>query len=448
MFDLATIAKICNGKLVAADDAAGASVIQTAAFDSREIASGDLFVALRGEKTHGHAYIAQAQAQGAVAALVEQKQTTDLPQIVVGDSRVAFTQLAAARREQFPNTIIAITGSNGKTTVKEMVTAICRAAYGDEQVHCNRGNYNNDLGVSLTLMSLQNSHRVLVAEVGMDRAGELTALREILQPHIMLVNNAQRAHIGFFDSVQAIARAKGELLAGAGGIALINSDDPHYTLFQELASGHEIISFGMNDNAHVHGTAMRAGVTIAGIEIPLQVQGEHNAANAIAAAAVGRVMGIPMDAIQQGLSAFGGVAGRLQTIPLKADSVIIDDTYNANPDSVLAAIAVLQKAAAQNELKPILVLGDMLALGDGAHDEHEKIIQHCLQKKIQVMTWGSTLQAVMESLQQNEHHFASKTAIADALLQQLKQEAACVLVKGSRGCSMEAVVKAITAAAA
>lgn len=441
VFDLAAIANICNGQLAAADSThAGKTMIRHAVFDSREVGSDDLFVALPGEQTDGHAYVQHAQQSGAAGAVVAQPQACALPQIVVSDSRAAFTQIATARRAQFANTVIAITGSNGKTTVKEMTASICRAAYGDAKVHCNHANYNNDLGVAHTLMQLLQTHRVLIAEVGMDHAGELTALKETLQPHIMLVNNAQRAHIGHFGSTEAIARAKGELLAGEGGVAIINADDPHADLWREVASRHEIITFGLNDEAHVCAHPSKKGVVINGVEIPLQVAGEHNVANAAAAAAVARVMGIGMDAVAAGLAGFAGVAGRTQLVALDNGSLLINDTYNANPDSTAAALAVLKQVTKQHGCRPILVLGDMLALGESAHAEHEKIVKHCLQHEIAVRTYGSILKGVMASLAQSDNHYATHAALAQAVNAELAQQTCCVLVKGSRGSAMEGVI--------
>ena len=440
------IAEAIGGRVIPA----GAADVEVArgVIDSRRVEAGDLFVALPGTHAHGHDLVDAARARGAAAAMVERECESSIAQVVAKDSRVGLLRWAQAARARFADTVIAITGSNGKTTVKEMVAAICRAAYGDAAVHCNSGNYNNELGVALTLTGLRDGHRVLVSEVGMDSAGEITRLKAILRPHIMLINNAQRAHLGNFNSVEDIARAKGELVAGAGGIALLNCDDPHYAQWRDTAARHEIVSFGHGAGAQVRGVASAAGVAVCGIDIALRVLGAHNVANATAATATARALGIPIDAVVSGLSRFGGAPGRLQLREVAGGGAIIDDTYNANPDSTLAAAAALRTLARKRNQRAVLALGDMLELGDSATALHRSVLAQCRDWGVEVFGVGDITRAALDDMGLARAAYANKELLAEAVAARMRKSPCCVLVKGSRAMKMETVAAALTGARA
>ena len=441
---LATVAASGGGALTPA--AAAAVVATGAAIDSRRLRRGDLFFALAGARADGHQYVAAALRGGAVGAVVARRQDTVLPQIVSPDPQQALMAVAAAWRRQLSAAVVAVTGSNGKTTVKEMLAQICRAAYHDEAVHCSQGNYNNHLGVPLTLLAAKKEHQVIVAEAGMDAAGEITQLGALLRPHVAVINNAQRAHIGNFSSVADIARAKGELLPclRENGTAVLCADSPYFSLWRRLATGRNILSFGFSATATVRGKAVAGGLRLGDRFIRLRVPGRHNQHNALAAAAAARALGLSTDAVCRGLEAYAGFRGRLSVSPLAGGSVLIDDSYNANPESAMAALAVLQQTAASIAALPLLVMGDMLALGDAesAH-AHAELVAACTAARVRVFGFGEAMQAAGGDI-----HFSTKKEIVTAVRRLLEKEKVCVLVKGSRGMGMEEVAQALTSASA
>ena len=296
--------------------------------DSRTIQPGDLFIALRGEKFDGGRFVAQALEQGAVGVVLDRTQASEIEAAIrVDDTRLALGKLAAAWRVRFRLPVVAITGSNGKTTVKEMLAAILRMEAGsDAAVLSTEGNFNNDIGLPLMLLRLRETHQFAVLEMGMNHAGEIDYLTRLAQPAVAVVNNAMTAHIGFLGSVEAIARAKGEIFNGlsVAGIAVFNADDPHAWVWREINAQHSVIDFGLNSIrrpcvGNIQPTDFGAALTLslpgATLDITLQVPGEHNVMNALAAAAAAFALDISLRSIVAGLSGFTGVKGRLQRKP-------------------------------------------------------------------------------------------------------------------------------------
>lgn len=417
--------------------------------DSRAIQPGDLFIALRGAKFDGGAYAAAALAQGAVGVVLDHRQAPDIEHAIrVDDTRLGLGRLAAAWRARFRLPVVAITGSNGKTSVKEMLAAILRVEAGeDDAVLQTEGNLNNDIGLPLMLLRLREHHRFAVLEMGMNHAGEIDYLTRLARPDVALVNNAMTAHIGNLGSVENIARAKGEIFSGLGvsGIAVFNADDPHASLWRDLNAARSVTDFGLHAPAAVRGRYVATGfgaelmLTLphATLEIDLQVPGEHNVMNALAAATAASVLDVALRSIVTGLSQFTGVRGRMQRKSGLAGSTFIDDTYNANPDSVKAALQVLAARAGTK----ILVLGDMGELGADAAPMHADIGRAAREAGVdRLFALGDMTRETVTAFGRGAMHFER----IEELLAQLENELSSdttVLVKGSRFMQMERVVK-------
>ena len=428
--------------------AIGADVAYTSvATDSRNLPQGCLFVALRGERFDGHTFAARALESGAAAVMVEADAGLKLsPALVVDDTRLALGKLAAWQRAQNPARLLAITGSNGKTTVKEMVAAILAVEVGQAAVLSTQGNLNNDIGMPLTLLRLAPQHRYAVIEMGMNHAGEIDYMSRLAQPDVALVNNALRAHLEGLGSIEAVARAKGEIYAGLrpDGVALINADDPHADLWHRLVEGRRVVTFGLSSGdiraEHQLGE-FRAQLTLhtpAGIiSTQLEVPGLHNVRNAVAAAAAAQVLGASPGSIARGLASFTGIKGRLQRHPCILGASLIDDTYNANPDSVAAAIQVLATQPGQR----ILVLGDMGELGSGGAELHKEIGILAKRAGIQrLLALGDKSTEAVHGFGAGAMHFER----IEELLAEIETALApdvTVLVKGSRFMKMERVVQ-------
>ncbi|MEW6678140.1 MAG: UDP-N-acetylmuramoyl-tripeptide--D-alanyl-D-alanine ligase [Pseudomonadota bacterium] len=412
--------------------------------DTRKLTPGCLYVALKGANFDGHAFVAKAMEQGAAAVMVaDASPLTPHPSLRVDDTRLALGRLAAWHRSRMPARLAAITGSNGKTTVKEMLASICAADAGESAVLATAGNLNNDIGMPLTLLNLTPAHRYAVIEMGMNHAGELSYLTRLAQPDVALVNNALRAHLGFFDGVEAIARAKGEIYEGLkpDGVAIINADDPHAGMWRGLNGDRQIMSFGCDAQADVRigdGYPSLVLHSPAGtIETTLQVPGEHNRRNAAAAATVALALGISPATIARGLSAYSGTKGRLQVHPCLMGATLIDDTYNANPDSVLAAIGVL---AARPGTR-ILVLGDMGELGPTAPALHREVGEKAKAAGIQrLLCLGELSVNTAQGFGAGGMHFERIEELLAEVEQALGTDVT-VLVKGSRFMQMERVVQ-------
>jgi UDP-N-acetylmuramoyl-tripeptide--D-alanyl-D-alanine ligase len=426
--------------------AIGADVeLASVSTDSRAIPAGALFVALRGERFDGHAFAAKAMELGAAAVMADHD-TGASPALLVDDTRLALGRLAAWHRANMPAKVLAITGSNGKTTVKEMLAAILAAHVGAEAVLATTGNLNNDIGMPLTLLRLAPKHQFAVIEMGMNHPGELDTLSRLAQPDAALVNNALRAHLEGLGTVEAVARAKGEIYIGLkpDGAALYNADDPNASIWLGLTEGKRRIGFGLihgEVRANCRLTPMGAALTLhtpdGALDIALNVPGEHNARNAVAAAALAWSQGVPPAAIAAGLAGFGGVKGRLQSHACILGARLIDDTYNANPDSVAAAIAVLAAQPGQR----ILVLGDMGELGPGAEALHAEIGARAKAAGIdRLLCLGEMSVHAASAFGAAGMHFERIEELLAEVEQALGPEVT-VLVKGSRFMKMERVVK-------
>ena len=461
----------------------GAQMTRDAAFDSvstdsRQAAPGALFVALRGETFDAHDFLEQVAARGVAAVVVEKlPDNFPLPAIVVPDTLAALGRIGHQWRKQFAIPVIGVTGSNGKTTVKEMIASILAAAFGVDARLATQGNLNNEIGVPLTVMRLTGMHHAAVVELGMNHPGEIARLAAIAAPTVALVNNAQREHQEFMHTVEAVARENGSVLAAlpADGVAVFPGDDEYTDLWRELAGDHDVLTFGLSDacdvsatytansfgsELHVTSSPRRRGSMLSQQEsqgeqdrklsvgprlrgddedtftIRLAAAGTHNVRNALAAIACTLAAGIPVEAIVRGLEAFAPVNGRLQRKQAANGATVIDDTYNANPDSVRAAIDVLAQAAEPR----ILVLGDMGEVGTQGPEFHEEIGAYAATRGIgTVLATGDLARHMSGSGAQHYEQFDDLLAALDKQLG--SKSDATVLVKGSRFMKMERVVQ-------
>lgn len=447
MMLLSQVAQLLGGRLVGED-----VEFQGVSTDSRKIVSDDLFVALKGENFDGSEFVAVAANAGAVAALVNESdtQTFACPVIMVKNTREALGQLAAQWRCRFSLPVVALTGSNGKTTVKEMLAAILREACHDtDHVLATTGNLNNDIGMPLTLLQLRKHHRYAVIEMGMNHPGEIDYLSRIARPDVALINNAASAHLAGLGTLEAVARAKGEIFAGlsANGIAVINADDSYAPLWRDMARGHRVVDFALDAEAAVgacwdvtaYGIQMEITTPSGMVNVNLNVPGAHNARNALAAAAAAVALHVPLEAIRTGLEAFTGVAGRLQRKPGKNGATVIDDTYNANPASMRAALQVLAQAPG----KRIFAMGDMGELGEQERSLHAEIGEFARRLCIQrLYALGELSLEAVQAFGKGARHFANVEDLCDALDAELDANTT-VLVKGSRFMKMERVVQCL-----
>jgi UDP-N-acetylmuramoyl-tripeptide--D-alanyl-D-alanine ligase len=448
--------------------------------DTRSLQQGDLFVALRGERFDAHDYLLQARAAGAAAALAEQGLVeAGLPGLIVPDALAALQQLATAWRARLDLPLIAVTGSNGKTTVTQMIAAILRAWLGDAAL-ATAGNFNNHIGVPLTVLRLRQDasvhHRAAVLELGMNHPDEIAQLAAIAQPTVALVNNAQREHQEFMVSVEAVALENGAVFAAlpATGTAVFPADELHAPIWRALAGNRAQITFGRHGAADVTADALWVAGQVLGqiaaevvgeaadpsdahwalrlrtpagtVDLRLQAAGEHNVRNALAAAAAAIAAGAPLAAIAQGLQAFRPVAGRSQTSAIQLHGrpvTLVNDSYNANPDSVRAAIDLLATLPAPRWL----VLGDMGEVGDQGTAFHAEVGAHARSAGIeQCWTAGAQCAAAASAYGSGARHFDQVAGLIAALA--TAPACASVLVKGSRFMRMETVVAALQARSA
>ncbi len=417
--------------------------------DTRTVRPGELFVALVGPSFDGHDFVAEAAQQGAAGAVVSRAVEADFPLLYVEDTREALGRLAAARRAAFDIPVVGITGSNGKTTIKEMTAAILaqRGA-----VLATRGNLNNDIGMPLTLLRLADSHRYAVIEMGANHPGEIAYLTGIARPTAAVINNAGPAHLEGFGDVAGVARAKGEIFQGLadGGTAVINADDAYADLWRDATRDRMQLCFGIETtDAQVRAASIAAGaagtqftlITPQGsVDIALRLPGRHNVMNALAASALALAAGAQPADIKAGLDGLEAVGGRLHAVAGRGGARVIDDTYNANPASLAAALAVL----AANAGTRILVLGDMGELGGEASVLHQQAGKQARAAGIdRLYGIGELSRLAVSAFGEGGRHFADHAALAQALLPELGADFT-VLIKGSRSSRMERVVEVLT----
>jgi UDP-N-acetylmuramoyl-tripeptide--D-alanyl-D-alanine ligase len=431
----------------------GAEVLQRVHTDTRSLQPGDLFVALRGERFDAHDFLPQARAQGAAAALAQAGLlAAGLPGIEVPDTTEALGALAAGWRAQFQLPLIAVTGSNGKTTVTQMLATILHVHAGDAAL-ATRGNLNNAIGVPQTLLRLEAHHRIAVVELGMNHPGEIHALANMAQPTVALVNNAQREHLEFMHTVEAVAHENGAVLAAlpAHGVAVFPSDDDYTPVWQTLAGSRQVMTFSDTDpDATVRATAqwknlawdLRIETPVGAASVHLQLAGRHNVRNALAACACALAAGVPLAAVVAGLNAFVPVQGRSRAFAVRhADHAItvVDDSYNANPDSVRAAIDVLAALPGPQ----LLVLGDMAEVGEQGPQFHAEAGAYARSVGIShLYAVGDLAVHACAAFGLQAVHFANMPSLQTAVLHALP-DVASVLVKGSRFMRMEQVVQTI-----
>ena len=440
-----------------------AVAIQRVHTDTRTLAPGDLFVALHGERFDGNDFLAEARAKGAVAAIcqgdaaLEKLRQAGLPGLVVPDAKRALASLATHWRAQFSLPLIAVTGSNGKTTVTQMIASILRADQPDACL-ATQGNLNNDIGVPLTVLGLRAHHRIAVVELGMNHPGEIAVLAAIAQPTVALVNNAQREHLEFMQTVEAVAQENGAVIDAlpTDGVAVFPADDDFSALWADKAGARDRLCFGATQQAGAQvwviqalwsGAAWQvlASTPQGELHYALHIAGAHNVKNSLAAVACALAAGVPLSAIAAGLEAFEPVKGRSRALLVRHrghDMTLVDDTYNANPDSVRAAIDVLAALPGPR----LLVLGDMGEVGDQGPQFHAEALRWALAQQIEkiIVTGVACTQAAtaMDAIDV----YADMAAVQMAVLAALP-EVASVLVKGSRFMKMERVVEAIVQAA-
>ena len=437
------------------DQARDQAQIQGLAFhgcstDSRGLAPGNLFVALRGERFDGHDYVQSAEARGARALLIERAVRHERPALIVADSGRAMGRLAEAWRERLGLPVVAVTGSNGKTTVKEMIAGILS---GVGATHATEGNLNNAVGVPLTLFGLAKRHRYAVVEMGASQAGEIAWLSAITRPDVALITQCAPAHLAGFGSIAGVARAKAEIYAGlrAGGTAVINADDEYADFWRDscrvqrqktfaIEAGADVRAMNLEVSASSPGTCFELSAAEGRIGIRLPLAGRHNVLNALAAAACCLSLGVDLAAIRRGLEQAEAVRGRLQIKNGRAGLRIIDDSYNANPASLSAALDVLGGYAGRR----YLALGDMAELGDSARELHIEAGQKARAARLDgLFTLGELSAHAARAFGPGARHFAAFDALMRAL-QPLAAREVTLLVKGSRAMRMERVVRALT----
>ena len=447
MGTLTMVAESVKGHLVGADRA-----FDSVSTDTRTLQPGQLFFALHGENFDAATFVAEAERRGAAGAVVEQRQSCDLSQVEVSDARRALGQWGKNWRAQFSISVIAVTGSNGKTTVKEMIASILAQELGDRaELLVTEGNLNNEIGLPLTVLKLCDRHRIAVLEMGASHPKEIAYLADIAAPGIGVVTNAGVAHLEGFGSEEAVAAAKGELFEAlsVGGIAIINRDDRFFETWRSLAGEATVYSFGLDDAADCRASDIQE--TVAGeqselkfdirsgddtVQVRLPMAGAHNVRNALAATAAARAAGASWDAVRRGLAAMDNVSGRLRAVPGSGGATIYDDSYNANPGSVGAAIDFLAAHTGQTWL----VLGDMAELGPESLQLHREIGAEARKKGVsRLFCVGEQSRAAAEGFGKEARWFTDIQSLADTIMA-MPKDGVTILMKGSRCMGLEKLV--------
>ncbi len=443
---LSRIAQLAGGRLLG-DDA----TVDGVATDTRKLpdATGRalLFVALKGENFDGHAHVADAAARGAVAALVSEEDDAAIPQIIVADTQLALAAFARGMQRERATRVFAVTGSNGKTSVKSLLLSILQQAGG---AYANPGNFNNEIGLPLALIDAPDEARFAVYEMGAGKPGDIKYLTDIVRPDVALVNNIAPAHLERMGTLLNVADTKAAIYdaLGSDGIAVINADDAFAPYFAERAHGHRILRFGLEASSDIQardiqldrqGSRFRLVTPAGDADITLALPGRHNIANALAAAAMTLAAGIDIDQVKAGLEAARPVAGRGVAQRLASGAELIDDSYNANPGSTHAAIDTLASGGGE----AWLVLGDMRELGADEVALHAEVGRRAKAAGIaRLYALGSLAGHAADAFGEGAHRFESHEAMAEALRGGLR-EGVRVLVKGSRGSAMDRVVAAL-----
>ncbi len=414
-------------------------------FDSRRLQPGATFIALRAARD-GHDFVAAAKERGATAAIVSREVDCDLPQLLVTDTLTALSDLAHWWRAFYQGSLALVTGSNGKSTTKEMLRMILTAFAGEERVIATHGNFNNSIGLPLMLLNIEPAHSYAVVEAGMNAAGEIARHTRLARPQLGIITNAGRAHLGQFRDAEGIARAKGELLGSmpTGATAVLNADDRFYPMWLEMASHLDVVSFS---HAGRQATCRRIPGrdfvyvfegSVQHNELNLQVTGEHNEKNALAAAAAAWRMGVPHESVRRGLEDFAGVPGRQEVIATE-DFVLINDAYNASPESFQAAIDSLR---ARPETRKFLAMGDMLELGADGAQLHRDVISYAQAAGItDILAYGPLASEAAAAA--GLRSCPDKQEMIAELATAMQPGDCAVLVKGSHGMHMEEVVAAL-----
>lgn len=440
------VSEILQGELV------GASVpVSGLSIDTRTLVNGDIYLAIKGEQFDGHDFIAQAQQQGAGAMIVSKKVDTDLPQLIVKDTRIALAELAGALRNKLQLKVCAITGSNGKTTVKEMIATILAV---NSQVLFTQGNFNNDIGVPLTLLRLNQQHQYAVIEMGANHRGEIAYTSHYAKPDVSVITNVGPAHIEGFGSIEGVANAKAEIIQSLtdAGVAILNADDPFYSLWQELAGKRKVLSFGLSPAADISAENIITqeqdqqfkacfDLVAEGNSVPVELTlaGEHNVKNALAASAACLALGIGLEQIQTGLQNVKAVNGRLQLFTSAAGIKLINDTYNANPASLTVALEVLKQCPGEKWL----ALGAFGELGADSESIHSEMGREIKKAGVQrLFATGSMAENTVQAFGAGADYYAAQDDLIKSVKEQITPEQT-LLVKGSRAQKMEVVVNAL-----
>ncbi len=416
--------------------------------DTRTLKPGQLYLALRGEKFDGHHFIKEAAKAGAVGALVSQDELSSIPTLKVINTRQALADLARFHRQQFTLPIIAVTGSCGKTTTKALLTSVFNQA---GKVLSNVSSFNNDIGVPLTLLQLSSEHQYAITEMGANHPGEIAFLTHLVHPEVAIITNAAQAHLEGFGDLDGVACAKGEIFQGLGpaGFAIINADDFYAGFWKQLAGSRRILTFGINTPADVYAKNIQYNdlgqsqfnLVISGqsVEVQLQLLGYHNVYNALAAAAAGHAQGLSLQQIQKGLNGASPEKRRLIEHLSSEGALIIDDSYNANPLSMRAAIQLLALRSGER----ILVMGDMRELGENAvqyHQEAGKVAKdHGIE---QLYCYGDLSRHAADAFGKKAYFFSDRSQLVQALKPHLNKQVT-VLIKGSNSMQMDQVVAAL-----